>query len=808
MPGKISSTKWTIALVLLLAAGFRGKAFASATATITVAGSEQQISGSWDQGNITIAFNGFIETIHYAQFSSPASVASALAATFSRDYIKYGLCANASGATITFHLKGSATFSPLQVTGPTTSFQMSPSSWPSQISIADIGTVSLVVNGVTAATTTYGEGATTTSIAAGLAAGVTSNSPVTVKSVNDSIDLEAKQAGSATNYSYTVQNTSYDATDFSYPSFPASTISGSLDGGADANGAGKTVYSYSTSYQPNGNVSGGTDSVMRTWSFTYDNLNRLALATANQPNNPYTNYCWSYDSFGNRTNQEGSNTAFQSGSGGQAACSPQSNASLATEWANYNSSNNRMTGTPQAPGGVGYDAAGDITNDGLNQYLYDAEGRVCAVLSAPISGIAIMTGYLYNAEGQRVAKGTITTMSCDSSSNGFTAMNDYILDSAGNQLTEMAMSENGSMAWQHTNVFANGQLLATYDNDGLHFHLTDPLGTRRSQTDYAGVLEQTCSSLPFGDQLACSGGIQFPTEHHFTGKERDSESGNDYFGARYYGSSMGRFMSPDPGWLFAADPGNPQTWNQYAYVLNNPLSNVDPMGYDCVYLNNAGNGAESVDTNSNSGECGNNGGYWVDGTFTSGTVYSNSNDVYLHGTENGQLTDSYYNSVTANGSNNSPSTVLSTPNIFPFNPQKSIPAQFLSSLVSSLNRSGQSDALVNCIISHESGGNTTAATPSPNTAKGLMQVNNGGAADVARLDSIGVRHGGTSGFGGANGGQIASQLFDPAVNIAAGTALLNAKINLYNGGDVEAGVAAYGTGDAYAKARMACAAGH
>ncbi len=62
--------------------------------------------------------------------------------------------------------------------------------------------------------------------------------------------------------------------------------------------------------------------------------------------------------------------------------------------------------------------------------------------------------------------------------------------------------------------------------------------------------------------------------------------------------------------------------------------------------------------------------------------------------------------------------------------------------------------------------------------------------------------------GGANGGQIASQMFDPAVNIAAGTALLNAKINLYNGGDVEAGVAAYGTGDGYAKARMECAAGH
>jgi RHS repeat-associated protein len=64
----------------------------------------------------------------------------------------------------------------------------------------------------------------------------------------------------------------------------------------------------------------------------------------------------------------------------------------------------------------------------------------------------------------------------------------------------------------------------------------------------------------------------------FTGKERDAESGLDYFGARYYGSSMGRFSSPDPGWFLAADLANPQSLNQYAYVQNNPLSMVDPDG--------------------------------------------------------------------------------------------------------------------------------------------------------------------------------------------------------------------------------------
>jgi RHS repeat-associated protein len=71
---------------------------------------------------------------------------------------------------------------------------------------------------------------------------------------------------------------------------------------------------------------------------------------------------------------------------------------------------------------------------------------------------------------------------------------------------------------------------------------------------------------------------------HFTGKERDAESGNDYFGARYYSSTVGRFMSPD--WSVQVEPvpyaklDDPQSLNLYAYVGNNPLRTVDPDGHD------------------------------------------------------------------------------------------------------------------------------------------------------------------------------------------------------------------------------------
>jgi RHS repeat-associated protein len=63
----------------------------------------------------------------------------------------------------------------------------------------------------------------------------------------------------------------------------------------------------------------------------------------------------------------------------------------------------------------------------------------------------------------------------------------------------------------------------------------------------------------------------------FTGKERDSETGNDYFGARYLSGAQGRFGSPDPGNAGAVNV-DPQSWNAYGYVRNNPINLTDPDG--------------------------------------------------------------------------------------------------------------------------------------------------------------------------------------------------------------------------------------
>ena len=241
-----------------------------------------------------------------------------------------------------------------------------------------------------------------------------------------------------------------------------------------------------------------------------------------------------------------------------------------------------------------------MINDGINAYVYDAEGRLCAAENI-LAGSA--TQYVYDAAGTRVAKGTISTWptlgstcAAPTTANGFTLTNEYLLDQAGEQVTEINSTNTGTWGWAHSNVWAGAQLDATYDMDAslipaapaLHFHLADPLGTRRVQLAANGAIEETCQSLPFGDGLNCPlgnpiTGVVPPTaddatENHFTGKERDSESGNDYFGARYYASTMGRFLSPDPKQISRKRMMDPQSWNMYAYTRNNPLVLIDPDG--------------------------------------------------------------------------------------------------------------------------------------------------------------------------------------------------------------------------------------
>lgn len=156
-----------------------------------------------------------------------------------------------------------------------------------------------------------------------------------------------------------------------------------------------------------------------------------------------------------------------------------------------------------------YDAVGNMqsatgdgggTGDILSSVLYDAEGRICGTRQSISAGLYRQTQYIYDAEGHRVAEGTIADWSqgCDltpndshQAANGFQQTKALVVGPSGEQMTELGVDANGSSSWVHTNVYANGRIIATYasDNGGgnpqtgaLHFFLSDWLGTKRVQT--------------------------------------------------------------------------------------------------------------------------------------------------------------------------------------------------------------------------------------------------------------------------------------------------------------------------------------
>lgn len=129
-----------------------------------------------------------------------------------------------------------------------------------------------------------------------------------------------------------------------------------------------------------------------------------------------------------------------------------------------------------------------------------------------------------------------------------------------------------------------------------YVHL-DALGSVRAVSNQANVVIERHDYLPFGEECttgACTGnpGVGGGQPRKFTGKERDQETGLDYFGARYYGAKMGRFTTIDPVYTWADNLVDPQRWNRYSYSLNNPLRYLDPDGRQAAAVMELGRTAQ------------------------------------------------------------------------------------------------------------------------------------------------------------------------------------------------------------------------
>ncbi|MGO8736516.1 MAG: RHS repeat-associated core domain-containing protein, partial [Terriglobia bacterium] len=119
-----------------------------------------------------------------------------------------------------------------------------------------------------------------------------------------------------------------------------------------------------------------------------------------------------------------------------------------------------------------------------------------------------------------------------------------------------------------------GNRVARRDSSGnVYYYFPDHLGTTKTLTTSAGVVCYDADFTPFGYERAYT--TTCSQNYKFTGLERDSETGLDHTLNRKYDSSLGRWLTPD---RHRGDPLNPQSWNRYVYVLDNPVNFTDPYG--------------------------------------------------------------------------------------------------------------------------------------------------------------------------------------------------------------------------------------
>jgi RHS repeat-associated protein len=301
-----------------------------------------------------------------------------------------------------------------------------------------------------------------------------------------------------------------------------------------------SLYSFTLGYANDSNILTGNDSVNGSWTYTLDAMGRLS--TSSKTGNAFN---YQYDPAGNRWQQN-----VTTGSG------PAPQYTFGT--------NNQIQGAgsgclPSA--NYCYDSAGNLLNDSFYQYRYDAEGRLTTVGTAS-SNTNIAT-YTYDAFGKRVR----TVANSQTS--------DFIFDPAGRTLDQVS-----GTTWQRGEIFAGGMHLGTYNNlvnpATTYFEHADWAGTVRARSSVTGASVETCTSLPFGDNQNCVGSDGSPL--HFATLASDSESNLQHAWFRQYSTTSGRWTAQDPSGLAAVDLANPQSWNRYAYVRNNALALIDPLG--------------------------------------------------------------------------------------------------------------------------------------------------------------------------------------------------------------------------------------
>jgi RHS repeat-associated protein len=294
-------------------------------------------------------------------------------------------------------------------------------------------------------------------------------------------------------------------------------------------------------YTSKGSVASLIDDLRPNQSFTYgyDNLQRIS--SVYQADDSYKQ-SFQYDSFGNR-GLEGANVSH--------------------EFDTDNRFSNSFNLT--------YDEAGDMTFDGTHYYSYNADGLIESIDNGAAT-------YVYDAEGNRVQKNV----------NG--AVTQYVW------LDDQLLAQKEPDGTWIDYVYANGQRISSttemrkptgdsHSSSSTVYFLTDTFGMMRIElSDKSEILGQGAFA-PFGGEIRSQqthavAAANSPENISFTGETHDSETGLDNYKYRSYNPVLGRWMSPDPSGLHFARLDNPQTFNLYSYVTNDPLKYIDQNGLD------------------------------------------------------------------------------------------------------------------------------------------------------------------------------------------------------------------------------------
>lgn len=291
----------------------------------------------------------------------------------------------------------------------------------------------------------------------------------------------------------------------------------------------------------NGNVMAAVNNLnsARSQTFTYDALDRLSIAqTAGTTGSNCFGFQFVYDPWANITDS--------SVLTGYTSCSN----TVGFAFDPPINAENQITTT-----GFNYDASGNLLADGFNTYAWNADSEIKSAGSV---------NYTYDGLGNRVEKSNGTLY--------WYGPNEEVLD-------ETDLSGN----LKNEYVYFGGRRIAVRNASGtINYYAEDFIGSSRVMTTSTGALCYDADFLPYGQEVdytsTCGSNFKFES------KERDLETGNDDFGARYYRSALGRWLSPDwssvPAPVPYANLTNPQTLNLYAMVSDNPETFADLDGHD------------------------------------------------------------------------------------------------------------------------------------------------------------------------------------------------------------------------------------